>query len=151
MDPRHTAHLKAMRGAGIPWVSLRELTQLESRAGFTRWISDTWWPALQGDDDIPEEAADFVRPQRTAFATRLLYAQAWGLAHFLNEEHAQQYQDLLMTALRGRRKPQKYKTDRLKRWRNTYTAFAEIMGLKSDADWDSLSKKYETHLESLAR
>ena len=80
-----------------------------------------------------------------------MYAQAWALAHFLNKEQPEKYRDLLMTALRGKRKPKKYATGRLSRWRNSYEAFAEIYGLKSDADWAAFDKKYAGYMKQLAR
>lgn len=152
IDPRRVAHLKHMKENGVPWVSLRELTQLESWQEFRRWIGDTWYAELDCDDDVNEGTLDLINQMgRGLYAVRLLYAQAWGLAHYLNEKYPQKYKDLLMTALRGKRKPQKYMTDRLHRWRNTYSAFAAIMGLKSDEDWEKLSRDYERHLKKLAR
>ena len=56
-----------------------------------------------------------------------------------------------MTALRGKRKPAKFATGRLSRWPNSYDAFAEIYGLKSDDDWAAFDKKYAAHMKQLAR
>jgi len=153
IDPRHAAHLKAMRDHKVSWVTLRDLTQIESWEGLSRWIGDTWWPSIRSGESVNEETVNYITENHGArgFAMRTVYAQAWALAHFLNETQRSQYRDLLMTALRGKRKPKKYATGRLGRWYNTYTAFAEIFGLKSDADWDRMQGRYVEHMQKLAR
>ena len=153
IDPRRAAHLKLMEEHKIPWVTLRELTQIESWEGLSRWIGDSWWPSIRNSEEVDEETITFITENHgsSGFALQTVYAQAWALAHFLNETQPEKYRDLLMTALRGKRKPKKYATGRLARWRNSYTAFAEIFGIKSDADWDRIHKQYAEHLTKLAR
>ena len=141
-----------MADQGVPWIPLRELTQVESWQGLERWIG-SWWAILQDSEDMAEEALDVIRqagPVR--FGRDAFYAHAWGLAHFLNSgEYKERFKDLLWTALRGKRKPEKYRSGRLNRWRYTHEAFAEILGIKSDADWEKLDKQFARHLKKLSR
>ncbi|MHC4960221.1 MAG: hypothetical protein ACYTGN_17845 [Planctomycetota bacterium] len=152
LDPRRKEHLKTMADQNLPWIPLRELTQVESWGGLQRWVG-SWWAILQDNEDVAEESLDIIRqagPFR--YGRDAFYAHAWALAHFLNEgEHKDRFKDLLWTALRGKRKPEKYQSGRLNRWRYTHEAFAEIFGLKSDADWEALDKKFAKHLKKLAR
>ena len=152
IDPRRKAQLRVMAENGVPWILLRDLTQIQSWDGLERWITDDWWPAINNDEQVPEETTDMIRTAGLGnFAVQTFQAQAWGLAHFLAEKHPEKYRDLLMTALRGKRKPKKYQGSGFSRWPNTYTAFAEIFGLKSDADWAAMDKKYAAHLKQLAK
>jgi hypothetical protein len=89
------------------------------------------------------------------FSIKMLFAQSWYLAHFMNEyesgKYREKYRDLLMTALRGKRKPEAYAAAGKPRWRYSYEAFQEIMGLKSDADWTRLQKEHDSYLPGTLR
>jgi hypothetical protein len=66
-------------------------------------------------------------------------------------KYREKYRDLLMTALRGKRKPEAYAALGKPRWRYSYEAFQEIMGLKSDEDWERLQKEHDSHLPGTLR
>ena len=153
-DRRWTAHLQIMRDNAVPIVKLRELVQLQSWEGFLRWRGDTWYPELRADEDLPETALAAIGAD-PLFAIKLLYAQSWYLAHFMNEydggKYKAKYRDLLMTALRGKRKPAAYAGSGRPRWRYSYEAFQEIMGLKSDEDWEKLQKEHDSFLPKTLR
>jgi hypothetical protein len=153
-DRRWVDHLKLLKDNGIPLAPLTELTQVLSWEGFQRWAGDSYLPMLRDDEDLPDNVMEVVRATPN-FVVRTFFSQCWYMAHFLNEfeggKYRKKYVDLLMTALRGKRKPKAYAKNALDRWRYSYGAFAEIMGLKSDADWEKLQKEHDSFLPSTLR
>jgi hypothetical protein len=146
-DSRRVEILQLMKDNGIPFAPLRELVQIESVEGFGRWWRDTWNPRLSADEELSDMAREVMR-STPGFAMKMLYAQSWYLAYFLNEyeggKYRQKYLDLLMTALRGKRKLPKYGgSGKRDRWKSSFDAFAGIMGLAKTEDWKRLQREHD--------
>jgi hypothetical protein len=130
-------------------IPLRNLVEQRSRETFDRYWGNVFWPTLTSEEDVPETIVDLVRSEPAGFAQRAFRAQAWYLAFFLNEyeqgKYRKAYQDILMTALRGRHRPPAYGSGRFE---SSHAAFAGILGLKSDADWERVEQEYKAYVNT---
>ena len=87
----------------------------------------------------------------------LFYAEAWALAHFLNEygdgKYRAQYQDLVRAATTGRVKPESYRKDKAvqEKWGSAYDAFVDVMGMREVSDWERLEREFAEHLPAALR
>lgn len=152
MPPRRIEFLRGMRDNGVPPVPLRELVQLRPD-NYGKNLGH--WMALIGErDELPEAASQWLGSQE-GIAAKLLYAHAWLLVHFLHEaddgKHRAKLLDLALTAFRGGRKPERYRTDAsvVEKFKSADDAFAEILGLKDEAQWKDLEQAYERHLKKV--
>lgn len=152
MPPRRIEFFRAMRDSGVPVLPLRELVQLRPD-NYGRNLSG-WVAALDARDDLPEAASQWLGSQEGT-TSKLLYAHGWLLVHFLHEaedgKHRAKLMDLVLTALRGGRKPERYRTDKavVEKFGSADAAFAEIMGLKDEAQWREIEAAYERHLKKV--
>jgi len=147
--PRRLEYLRAMKDNGVPAIPLRDLVQLNSLEAFSRYI-DGWIGLIHSNEDLPESVGTWLGQERqTGLDAKLMYAQSWLLIAFLNEYEDGKYKDkffdLLRTALRGKRKPEKYRKDPTidERWASSAEAFEAIMGLSSEDDWKALQKEFD--------
>jgi hypothetical protein len=147
LSPRAASDLKAMDNAGIPLFEIREIVRFISYQRYSRYMSDSWFPELHEEEDSPQTINELIQAMAPYFGRRALQAQAWYLSYFLNEyengKYREKYLDLVRTMLAGRSKPEKYGTGK---WGSSEDAFAEIMGLKTDADWDKLQEEYDDYI-----
>jgi hypothetical protein len=156
LPARRVAFLKGMRDNGVPFIPLRDLVQLPSVGSFSRYVMETWVPLFRDDEDMPEQAHTWFQQQERP-VWKLLYAQSWFLAYFLNEyedgKYRAKYLDLVMTALRGKQKPEKYRKDMklAERWGSAYDAFVEIMELKDEKAWKELQREHDRFLKKVLR
>ena len=155
---RRIQHLKLLRDTGMPRIPLRELVQQDSFEALARWIRDVWAGMLRQDEEVPDTALALMNdPNQGALHVKTFYAQAWFLAYFMNEydsgKYRQKYLDLVLTALRGKLKPEAYrKSPTVKEhWPSAYEAFVEIMGIKGDDDWKKLQRQYDGFLKKTLR
>jgi hypothetical protein len=150
--PRRIEFLRGMRDNGVPVVPIRELVQLRPD-NYGKSLGH-WMSRLVDREDLPEAAPVWLQSQDGA-TSKLLYAHGWLLVHFLHEGEDGKYRaklmDLTLTALRGGRKPDRYKSDAsvVERFRSADEAFAEILGLKDEAQWKELEQAYERHLKKV--
>jgi hypothetical protein len=151
--PRRVEFLRGMRDNGVPLIPLRELVQLRPD-NFEPYIGRTWHDTLRESEDLPEAAIAWLGTQE-AMAQKILYAQSWLLTHFLYEAEGGKYRaqlmDLVLTALRGGVKPDRYRKEAgiAERFGSAFDAFVEIMGLKDDASWKALQEAHDRHARSL--
>ena len=82
---RRIEFLRGMRDNGVPFIPLRDLVQLPSVESFMRYATGTWVPLFRDDEDMPEQAHAWFQEQEGRY-WKLLYAQSWFLAYFLNEQ-----------------------------------------------------------------
>jgi hypothetical protein len=154
--PRRVEFLQAMTDNGVPLIPVRELIQLTSLDAFARYVNGTWLPGMRTNEDIPEAASQWASVQQP-LVQKVLYAQSWLLVHFLYEADDGKYRakllDLVLTALRGRQKPERYRTNpsQPERFKGADDAFVEIMGLKDGAAWNELQKEHDRHRKRLLR
>jgi DNA-directed RNA polymerase subunit RPC12/RpoP len=150
--PRRIEFLRGMRDNGVPPVPVRELVQLRPDnydKNLAHWIS-----RIGDREDLPEAAAQWIGTQ-DGVTSKLLYAHGWLLVHFLHEAEEGKYRaklmDLVLTALRGGRKPERYRKDAavVEKFGSADEAFAEILGLKDDAQWKDIEQAYERHLKKI--
>jgi hypothetical protein len=145
-----------MRDNGVPFIPLRDLVQLPSVGAFRRYVMETWVPLFRDDEDMPEQAHTWFQQQEGS-VWKLLYAQSWFLAYFLNEyqdgKYRAKYLDLVMTALRGKQKPEKYRKDMklAERWGSAFDAFVEIMELKDEKAWKEFQREHDRFLKKVLR
>ncbi|MHC4549042.1 MAG: hypothetical protein ACYTEZ_09700 [Planctomycetota bacterium] len=153
---RRLEFLKGMRDNGVPHIQVRDLVQLSSVQSFSRYIFGTWLPLIRNDEDMPEGASQWLGAH-DGMVWKLLYAQTWFLTYFLNEyedgRYRPQYLDLVLTALRGKLKPEKYRKDKTiaERWGSAYAAFVNIMGLKDEKAWKQLQREHDRFLKKTLR
>jgi hypothetical protein len=153
---RRVEFLQGMRDNGVPYIPLRDFVQLPSVESFMRYAVGTWVPLFRDDEDMPEQAHTWFQQQEGPY-WKVLYAQSWFLAYFLNEfgdgQYRAKYLDLVMTALRGKQKPEKYRKDRTvaERWGSAYDAFVEIMELKDEKAWKALQREHDRFLRKVLR
>lgn len=152
MPPRRIEFLRGMRDNGVPAVPVRELVQLRPD-NYGKNLAH--WIARIGDqDDLPEAASQWLGTQEGVTA-KLLYSHGWLLVHFLHEADDGKYRaklmDLALTAFRGGRKPERYRTDAsvAEKFASPAEAFAEILGLKDEAQWKELEQAYLRHLKKV--
>jgi hypothetical protein len=154
--PRRVEFLQAMRDNGVPLIPVRDLVQLASPDAFARYVQGTWLRQIQESEDTPEAANAWLAAQDRLVA-KVLYAQSWLLVHFLHEADSGKYRarllDLVLTALRGRQKPDRYRKDAgaQERFSSANEAFLEILGLKDEALWKDLQRDHDNHLKQLLR
>jgi len=151
--PRRLEFLRGMRDNGLPLIPLRDLVQLRPD-NIERHIAGTWFQGLAQSETLPEAAIQWfgsqVDPERKIFHT-----QSWLLVHFLYEAEGGKYRaklmDLVLTALRGKLKPERYRKDPAapERFSSADEAFVEILGLKDEASWQELQDAHDRHLRSL--
>ncbi len=151
--PRRVEFLRGMRDNGVPLIPLRELVQLRpDNSG--EYIARTWLPALTQNEEMPEAAKQWLTSQ-DGMTQKLLYAQSWLLVHFLYEaedgKHRAQLMDLVLTALRGGLKPERYRkgAGANERFPSAFDAFVEILALDDDASWKELEGAHERHMKRL--
>ncbi len=149
--PRRASHLKLVKDGGIPFLTARQIVEQRTLDSFERWRSDYWAPMLFSSESVPDSARQLMAAvPNFHFATFL--AQSWALCAFLEEQEGGKrraaYLDLLRTALRGRHKPSGYGSGR---WETAFAAFAEIFGLKGDAEWATFEEGYANHLSRVSR
>lgn len=153
---RRVEFLQGMKDNGVPLIPLRDLIQLNTNGEWQRYIHDTWIPLLTENEDMPVTASQWL-DQQPGVASSAMYAHAWLLTRFLNEssdgKYAKQYRDLLMTALRGKAKPEAYRKNKnvRERWAKPFDAFVEILGVSGDDGWKKLQKQYERYLSRALR
>jgi len=153
---RRVEFLQGMRDNGVPYIPLRDLVQLPSVESFMRYVNGTWIPLFRDDEDMPEQAATWFMQQEGG-SWKVLYAQSWYLTYFLNEykdgKYRAKYLDLVMTALRGKRKPAKYRKDMTlaERWGSAYDAFVEIMELRDENAWKELQREHDRFMKKMLR
>jgi hypothetical protein len=156
LPKRRIDFLQGMKDNGVPFVPLRDLVQLPSVESFRRYVFGTWVPLFRDDEDMPEQAHTWFQQQGGA-TWKVLYAQSWFLAYFLNEykdgKYRAKYLDLVMTALRGKQKPEKYRKDMTlaERWGSAYDAFVEIMELKDEAAWKEFQREHDRFMKKVLR
>jgi hypothetical protein len=156
LPKRRVDFLQGMRDNGVPFIPLRDLVQLPSVGAFGRYVRETWVPLFRDDEDMPEQAHTWFQQQEGP-VWKLLYAQSWFLAYFLNEykdgQYRQKYLDLAMTALRGKQKPEKYRKDMTlaERWGSAYDAFVEIMEITDDKAWKQLQREHDRFMKKVLR
>ena len=142
--------IRAMDTAGVPFFEIRELVRVASFQRYMRFYSGSWRPDLFEEDDLAATITELMNAEGHQFARNIFQAQAWYLSYFLNEyengKYREKYLDLLRTMLTGQRKPKKYGSGS---WRSTEDAFAEIMGLKSEEDWNKLQDEYDGYIEKV--
>jgi hypothetical protein len=150
--PRRIEFLRGMRDNGVPPVPVRELVQLRPD-NYARNLAH--WSARIGErEDLPEAASQWLGTQEGAIA-KLLYSHSWLLVHFLHEaedgKHRAKLMDLALTALRGGRKPERYRKDAAvaEKFPSADAAFAEILGLSDEAKWRELEQAWESHLKAV--
>ncbi|MGH7161972.1 MAG: hypothetical protein ACREID_00705, partial [Planctomycetota bacterium] len=145
--------LRDMKKHGMPMIPLVSLVEREDYAEFQRWLIDEFLPAAR--ETAPESAHPMLHP--LAYMG-VLYAQSWLFVHYLNTygdgKYRRQFLDLVETALRGRRKPVKYRKDPNnpdEKWRIVYDAFTEIFGIAGEADWERMQREYDETVERVLR
>jgi len=147
--------LQGLRDNGIPPIPIRDLIQLSSFDSFQKYIA-SWTGSIMANEDMPEAAGQWLGSQ-PHLAPSVLYSHSWLLVHFLYEaddgKYRVQFLDLVMTALRGREKPAKYRKDPsiAERFGSADDAFVEIFGMKDSAAWSELQREYERHYRKLLR
>ncbi|HEX5136271.1 MAG TPA: hypothetical protein VFY93_04810 [Planctomycetota bacterium] len=150
--PRRIEFLRGMRDNGVPPLPVRELVQLRPD-NYGRNLGG-WVATIAQRDELPEAASQWLTTQPGS-VSKLLYAHSWLLVHFLHEADDGKYRakllDLALTALRGGRRPERYRTDASggEKFGSADEAFAEILGLKDDAAWKDFEKEYERHLKKV--
>jgi len=150
LSPRRAEMLRAMDNADVPLFEIRDIVRFASYERYRRFMADSWFPELHEEADAAQTANELIAAEAPHFARNAFQAQAWYLSYFLNEfesgKYREKYLDLVRSMLTGRRKPKQYGSGK---WRSTEDAFAEIMGLKSDADWDRLQDEYDGYIEKV--
>jgi len=144
--------LRFMKKEGVPMIPIRFLVERGGYREFQEWYANYWHDEARSM--LKNEAAEkYINP---GFYFGALYAQAWYFIYFLNEyeqgKYRKPFQDLVLTALRGREKPPAYRKDpnaKDERWSYPVDAFVEIFGVKSEADWARLQKEHDTLLEKV--
>jgi predicted RNA-binding Zn-ribbon protein involved in translation (DUF1610 family) len=150
--PRRIEFLRGMRDNGVPVLPLRELIQLRPD-NYAKGIAH-WRARLSDREDLPEAATQWLDTQE-GVTMKVLYAHAWLLVSFLHDAEDGKYRtkllDLVLTAFRGGRKPERYRKDPsvAEKFAGADEAFAEILGLKDEASWETLQKSYEKYLRSV--
>jgi len=151
---RRVAFLQGMRDNGVPLIPLRDLVQLMSFDDWPRYVDGTWIAAMQEDEDMPGSAVPWLQGQSPGMAAKVLYAHSWYLTRFLVEKHPAKFLDLVMTALRGKRKPPAYRKHKgvEERFQDAYEAFKAIFGLtEEEASWKTFQREYTRYLPKLLR
>jgi hypothetical protein len=153
---RRVEFLQGMKDNGVPLIPLRDLIQLNTIGDWQRYVHGTWIPLLTENEDMPVTAGQWLQQQQGLFSNAM-YAHSWYLTRFLHDssdgKYAKQYRDLLMTALRGKAKPESYRKDKSvrERWAKPFDAFVEILDVKGDEGWSKLQKQYERYLARALR
>lgn len=151
--PRRVEFLRGMRDNGVPLIPVRELAQLRPDS-FVKYVEHTWLLVLGQSEELPEAATQWLGSQER-MAQKVFYAQSWLLFHFLYEadggKRRAQLMDLVLTALRGGLKPERYRKDAgaPERFGSAYDAFVEILALKDEASWKAFQGDHDRHMKSL--
>ena len=141
---RRAKLLKAMDSTGTPLFEIRDMVRCPSYQRYESYFRDTWHADLREEEDLPASVDELMASEAPYFARNAFQTQCWYLVYFLNEyengKYREKFNDLVRTMLAGRRKPEKYGTGK---WSTSEDAFAAIMGLKSDEDWNKLQDQYD--------
>lgn len=150
--------LRFMKKQGVPLIPIHFLVATGNYEDFNRWVSSFWLGEAR-ERCANESAERFVNPG-TYFGA--LYAQGWFLCYFLNEfengKYRDRFNDLVLTALRGRHKPPKYRknpADESERWATPFDAYCEIFGLDPMADpardpkWTAMQREHDAFLDKM--
>jgi len=148
---RRAKLIQAMDGAGLPFFEIREIVRCASYQRYQAFMRDSWHPMLAEEEDLPASVGELMGAEAPHFARNAFQAQCWYLVYFLNKyedgKYRAQFEDLVRAMLAGRRKPSKYGTGK---WSSSEDAFAEIMGLKTDEDWNKLQDQYDDFIPTAA-
>jgi len=151
VSPRRAKLLQAMDGSGVPFFEIREIVRCASYQRYQAFMRDSWHPMLAEEEDLPASVGELMGAEAPHFARNAFQAQCWYLVYFLNKyedgKYRTQFHELVRAMLAGRRKPSKYGTGK---WSSSEDAFAEIMGLKTDEDWDKLQDQYDDYIPTAA-
>jgi hypothetical protein len=145
VSPKASEFLKGADNAGVLLFEIRDIVRCSSYQAYQRFMRDSYLPEVRAEKDPPESVAAFMQSLPTGFARPAFQSQCWYLCYFLshyeNGKYRQKFQDLVKTMFQGRRK-----ADGSGRYKSSEDAFAQIMGLNSQADWDKLQEEYDTFL-----
>jgi hypothetical protein len=139
--------LKGADDAGILLFEIRDIVRFSSYQSYLRHMRDSYWPEFHAEKDPPESVGAFIQSVggRGFFTRPAFQSQCWYLAYFLNHyengKYKQKFQALVKTMFQGRRK-----ADGTGRYKSSEDAFTQIMGLKSQADWDALQQAYDDYI-----
>jgi hypothetical protein len=151
VPPRRIGFLREMRDNGMPTMPIRDLVKCRPD-NWEAHIRD--WLQRISTEEVPEAASMWLSTQ-TGPNVKLLYAHSWLLVHFLYEADDGKYRtkllDLVLTALRGGQKPERYRKEGgvVEKFKSADEAFAEILGLKDEAGWKDLQAACDRHLKKV--
>ena len=144
VSPKRKEFLKQADNAGVLLFSIRDIVRATSYPAYLRFIAQAYRPQVEADRNAPESVGAFYQSvgRIGGFARPALQAQAWYLCYFLNHyqdgKYKEKFRTLVKSMLQGRRDPATGE-----RYESSEDAFAKIMGLATQDDWEKLQREYD--------
>jgi len=144
VSPKRQEFLKQADNAGVLLFLIRDIVRASSYQTYERFMRDAYWPQVNADRNAPESVGAFYQSVggRGAYQRQAFQAQCWYLCYFLNHygdgKYKEKFRTLVKSMLQGRRDAATGE-----RYESSEDAFAKVMGLSAQADWDALQQEYD--------